>query len=52
MEEGDEVDVNDKLGFIRFGSRVDLYLPLESNLEHSIGTQVTGGMTLLGHLPL
>ena len=52
VEEGDEVDVNDKLGFIRFGSRVDLYLPLESNLEHSIGTQVTGGMTLLGHLPL
>lgn len=52
VQPGDPVNINDKLGFIRFGSRVDIYLPPDAVLEHSIGTSVTGGMTLLGYLPL
>ena len=48
---GDRVDVTDFLGFIKFGSRIDLYLPLGTQIIVPIGTEVQGGATTLGYLP-
>lgn len=40
----------EKLGLIRFGSRVDLYLPREAVLRVRTGEKVRGGQTVLGEL--
>jgi phosphatidylserine decarboxylase len=40
-----------RYGFIRFGSRVDLYLPQGSTPRVSIGDKVTAGETIVAHLP-
>ncbi|NBR82904.1 MAG: phosphatidylserine decarboxylase family protein [Flavobacteriia bacterium] len=37
-------------GFIRFGSRVDLLLPLDTDIRVEIGEKVRGGETLIGRL--
>lgn len=42
----------DRYGFIRFGSRVDVYLPLDARAEVAIGDKVTGVSTILARLPL
>jgi len=49
IKEGDIVKQNDEFGFIRFGSRVDIYLPLGSKVDVKIGDVVKGGVTVLGH---
>jgi phosphatidylserine decarboxylase len=46
----DKISVADEVGFIRFGSRVDLFLPLEANLKVKIGDKTTGGETIIAHL--
>lgn len=51
LKEGQEVTVNDQLGFIKFGSRIDLYLPLGTVINVPIGTAVTGNTTILGKMP-
>ena len=35
-------------GFIKFGSRVDLYLPLGTEIDVKLGQKVTGSQTLIG----
>jgi phosphatidylserine decarboxylase len=35
------------MGFIKFGSRVDLYLPLDAKLKVKIGDVVTGSQTVI-----
>jgi phosphatidylserine decarboxylase len=40
----------DELGFIKFGSRVDLLLPLDTKLDVVISQKVTGKQTIIGHL--
>lgn len=47
---GDSVDQTTELGFIRFGSRVDLYLPLGTKLNVKLGEKVTGSQTIIGQL--
>lgn len=47
----DEIKAGDQLGFIRFGSRVDVLLPLGSEIKVSLNDKVTGGKTLLALLP-
>jgi len=47
---GDSVARGDRYGFIRFGSRVDVYLPLESKPAVSLGDKVKGGSQVLAHL--
>lgn len=47
---GDTVDQSTELGFIRFGSRVDLYLPLDTKLEVKINDKVKGSQTIIGIL--
>lgn len=48
---GEECGIDEPLGFIKFGSRVDLYLPLGTEVMVSIGEAVRGNQTLIGRLP-
>lgn len=49
-EPGTEASVEDHMGFIKFGSRVDLYLPLSTSIYVSIGEPTVGGITQVGIL--
>jgi len=49
-EKNDTVVAGQRFGLIRFGSRVDLYLPPETNIKVVKGQKVTAGETLLGIL--
>ena len=50
LEPGDQVTKGRRFGLIRFGSRVDLYLPPETKLAVQLGQKVRAGETVLGHL--
>ncbi len=50
LEEGDAVTRGKRFGLIRFGSRVDLYLPLGTELAVNLGQKVRAGETILGYL--
>jgi phosphatidylserine decarboxylase len=45
---GETVDQSTELGFIRFGSRVDLYLPLDTKLQVQLNDKVKGSQTIIG----
>lgn len=47
---GDTADINDHMGFIKFGSRVDLYLPLDAEILVKLGDITTGGVTEVARL--
>jgi phosphatidylserine decarboxylase len=49
IKEGDVVKQNDEFGFIRFGSRVDVFLPVGTKVDVKIGDNVKGGVTVLAH---
>ncbi|MDT8335640.1 MAG: phosphatidylserine decarboxylase, partial [Desulfurivibrionaceae bacterium] len=46
---GDALKKGERFGLIRFGSRVDLYLPLQTQLEITKGQKVRAGETVLGY---
>lgn len=48
IEEGSTVTQGEEFGFIKFGSRVDVFLPLGTRVDVNIGDQVSGGLTILG----
>lgn len=48
---GDVLAKGERFGLIRFGSRVDLYLPLDTKLVIAKGQKVRAGETVLGYLP-
>ena len=48
---GDSVKLGDRFGIVKFGSRMDVIVPRDSKITVSIGDKVTGGITVLGHLP-
>jgi phosphatidylserine decarboxylase len=50
VEPGDEVEVGDRYGFIRFGSRVDLYLPLDIEIKVRLGQSVDSGNDVIALL--
>ncbi len=50
--EGDSVERGERIGLIRFGSRVDLFLPLEWEVTCSVGARVRVGATPLAKLPV
>jgi phosphatidylserine decarboxylase len=52
VKEGDVVDQGAEFGFIKFGSRVDLFLPLGTKVNVEIGEVVKGGKTVLAELPV
>ncbi|MEP6987701.1 MAG: phosphatidylserine decarboxylase family protein [Chloroflexota bacterium] len=45
------VQAGDELGFIKFGSRCDVFLPLDAQIKVYLDQRVTGGETLLAELP-
>lgn len=50
VEAGARLDKGDRYGFIRFGSRVDLYLPLDARIKASIGEKVYASESILAEL--
>lgn len=49
-EPGDRVQAGERFGMIRFGSRVDLYLPLSATITVKVGDKTRAGETALGIL--
>jgi phosphatidylserine decarboxylase len=47
---GVEASIEDHMGFIKFGSRVDIYLPLGTEIFVKIGDKTIGGVTQVGRL--
>lgn len=51
VKEGDLVQQGSQFGFIKFGSRVDIFLPLGTKINVNLGEVVKGGRTVLAELP-
>ncbi len=47
---GDLFEKGERFGMIRFGSRVDLYLPADTEIIQGVGDKVLAGVTVLGYL--
>ena len=50
LQAGDEAVVGEELGMIRFGSRVDVFLPLDADIKVKIGDRTIGKETVLASL--
>ena len=50
IKEGDEINAGERFGLIRFGSRVDVYLPEGSQSDVKVGNKVKAGETIIGSL--
>ena len=50
IRENQDVQAGDEYGFIKFGSRIDLFLPLDSTINVKIGDVVKGKVTKIGKL--
>ena len=51
LKVGQEVEQCEEFGFIKFGSRVDLFLPLDTEINVNLKEKVKGGVTIIGTLP-
>ena len=49
-KEGEACDIDDHLGFIKFGSRVDVYLPVDTEVCVKMGQSTTGDQTIIAKL--
>lgn len=45
---GEKIQTGDRYGLIRFGSRVDLFLPVGTDLKVQLGDKTVGGETVIG----
>lgn len=52
LKVGDRVERGERMGLIKFGSRVDVLMPADSELRVSKGDRVSGGSTVLAALPV
>lgn len=50
IKEGQQVQQGEEFGFIKFGSRVDVFLPLDAKVNVQIGDKVVGGKTVIASL--
>jgi phosphatidylserine decarboxylase len=50
--EGDTVERGQRVGLIKFGSRVDVVLPAEATLKVKVGQKVRGGSSVLAAMPV
>ena len=50
LEEGEECYIDEHLGFIKLGSRVDVYLPLGTKVNVALGQKTTGNETIIANL--
>ncbi len=48
---GDELQKGERFGMIRFGSRTEVYLPLNAEVLVQVGDHVLGGLTVIARLP-
>lgn len=44
---GDQVNCGERFGLIRFGSRTEIYMPLDARIEVTLGQRVYGGSTII-----
>jgi phosphatidylserine decarboxylase len=51
LKAGDRVERGQRMGLIKFGSRVDVLLPAEAQLRVKAGDRVKGGSSILGVMP-
>jgi phosphatidylserine decarboxylase len=51
FQEGDRVERGQRVGLIKFGSRVDVVLPAEAVLRVKVGQRVKGGTSVLAAMP-
>jgi phosphatidylserine decarboxylase len=51
VKPGDALQQGDEFGFIKFGSRVDVFLPLDSKVVVKVGDVTSGGRTVIAELP-
>ena len=49
---GEKVNQGDRMGIIRFGSRVDVFVPVGTKSRVAVGQTTIAGVTVLGELPL
>ena len=50
VKEGDAIEQGHEFGFIKFGSRVDVFLPLNANVSVKLGQKTKGGETVIATL--
>lgn len=51
VKEGQPLEQGQEFGFIKFGSRVDVFLPLDAKVTVSMGQITKGGRTVIAELP-
>tara|TARA_B100001093_G_scaffold283128_1_gene270502 strand:+ start:1865 stop:2545 length:681 start_codon:yes stop_codon:yes gene_type:complete len=51
LKVGEDVEQCEEFGFIKFGSRVDLFLPLNTVIHTKLKDKVKGGVTIIGTIP-
>ena len=50
VKEGDKAEVGKEFGMIKFGSRVDFFLPIDADIQVEMGDDITGQVTVLAYL--
>jgi phosphatidylserine decarboxylase len=50
VKEGDKVEQSTEMGFIKFGSRVDIFLPLDAQIKVNLQEKTVGSVTVLAEL--
>jgi phosphatidylserine decarboxylase len=50
-QQGDEVERGERVGLIKFGSRVDVFVPAGTELRVKVGDHVSGGSSIVAVLP-
>lgn len=50
VKEGDAVEQGKEFGFIKFGSRVDIFVPIGTKIDVELNQMVKGGITVMGEL--
>jgi len=50
VKEGQQLQQGEEFGFIKFGSRVDLFLPVSAKIAVNLGEKTIGGKTVIATL--
>ncbi len=51
VQEGQPIEQGQEFGFIKFGSRVDIFLPVDAKVTVKVGDVTKGGRTVIAELP-
>jgi phosphatidylserine decarboxylase len=50
VKQGDHVQAGDRMGVMKFGSRMDIFLPLSAVIQTKVNDKVVGGRTVIATL--